>query len=73
MKGNLPGMYMVPTSITRAPGLIQDPWTNSGFPIAQTKISADFTYIDFNTYAWLKSRYANSQSRADLEFCYDIA
>ena len=34
----------MPTSITTAPGLIQDPFTNSGLPTAATTISAVFTF-----------------------------
>jgi len=35
---------LIPTSITTAPGLIQEPFINSGFPMAATTTSAFFTY-----------------------------
>ena len=37
-------MKLVPTSMTTAPGLSQDPLTKSGCPIAATTISACLIY-----------------------------
>lgn len=37
---NLPGSELIPQSITTAPRFIHDPGTNSGLPIATTKMSA---------------------------------
>lgn len=36
----IPGIGLMPQSMTTAPGLIQSPLTNSGWPIPTTKISA---------------------------------
>ena len=40
---SVPGIKFVPTSITTAPGLIHEPCTNSGLPMAEMRISAVLT------------------------------
>jgi hypothetical protein len=36
----IPGNALIPQSMTTAPGFIQSPFTNSGWPMATTKMSA---------------------------------
>jgi len=46
---DIPGIELMPQSITTAPGLIQSPLTISARPIATTTISASCTYAHMNT------------------------
>jgi hypothetical protein len=41
----IPGIELMPTSMTTAPGLIHEPLTNSACPIATTRISACFIWV----------------------------
>lgn len=44
LNGKLPGIALIPQSITTAPGFTHDPLTSSGCPIPTTKMSACDTY-----------------------------